>query len=94
MKRYQEVIVPAKPERREMRVCGTSCDKCGADIPGPETTHDVRGFDLRFYKGLDFGTDGRDVEEWRVEDLCDSCISDLKQVLVTHGFHITETDHY
>jgi hypothetical protein len=75
-----------------MRVCGTSCDKCAADIPGQETSYDVRGFDLKFYKGRDFGIDGRDVEEWRVEDLCDSCVSDLKQLLAATGFRITETD--
>jgi len=77
----------AVTRRRLIRV---TCDKCNNEIPWEET-YDLREFDLSFAEGSSY-PDGGSKEGWEVEDLCNSCISWLKELLIENGVKITKTD--
>ncbi len=66
----------------------TSCDKCGCVIP-EESQGNRRKFELKFAAGYGY-IDGGSMEGWQVEDLCDDCVSILKDLLSQNGFNISD----
>lgn len=83
MKTYEAIVVPVE----QQHVIETTCDKCGTKM-----------VNLSFY--ITFKLEVRDtviwpdksgyVTGWKVEDLCNFCINDLKKLLLTNGFKLAE----
>lgn len=88
-KRYKTIVIPPQPEKTQRVVDGHECDKCGADIPVP-VGYEVRSFVLEFRRGHDYGSDGDDITTTKLSDLCDACIDEMTQLLVSHGFPFRE----
>lgn len=86
---YREEEYTAK-RKIEVR---TYCDRCGKDVI--EKRHcNTREFALYFAEGNEYGGEypSRDVEGFQVKDLCDDCITFLRQVLIGNGFNLSKPD--
>ncbi len=69
----------------------TTCDKCGEELPH-EGSHDTREFYFGYNKGESYGDDGGYKKGWMVEDLCNSCIEWLKDMLIKNNVTLREID--
>lgn len=73
------------------RVVATYCDKCGAEVPvlGP---YETREFQFIAVKGWAY-PDGAGGDGWVLEDLCDLCAQQLRNLLENNGYK-TEDLHF
>ncbi len=61
-----------------------TCDKCNAEIPS-EDEYDTRNFELGFTVGTSYPESSGNEKGWKVENLCDSCVSWLKRLLIENN---------
>ena len=69
----------------------TTCDKCNAEIPSGDS-YDTRDFELSFTVGTCYPENSGDQKGWKVEDLCNSCLEWLKNVLIGNNVKLKEID--
>ena len=67
-----------------------TCDRCNSKI-SDEEPYDTREFDLSFAKGSSY-PDGGNKEGWEIEDLCDSCVGWLRELLTENDVRVTKID--
>lgn len=61
------------------------CDRCGAEIPNH--LYSVHDFTLIFERGTSY-PDGGDGDGWRVDDMCQSCVTWLRDLLIANGVKV------
>ena len=84
-KNYRETLVTKTVTATEREYINTVCDRCGDVIPA-EGLYNTRDFCLRFSNGESYGNDGGNSTGWEIDDLCDACATDLKNILAKHRF--------
>ncbi len=88
MEHYNKITKTKIITHREL--IKVTCDRCDAKIP-PEDPYDLRELDLSFAEGSSYPDSGSK-EGWKVEDLCNSCIGWLKELLIENNVKITKID--
>jgi hypothetical protein len=86
MKHYEEL----KKEIVEKELLRITCDRCNEEIPGTGN-YSYRTFELNFAEGKAY-PDGSYGDGWEVEDLCNSCVMFLRELLGNNGFTIKNYD--
>ena len=68
-----------------------TCDKCGKALPVDygNQSYNYREFTLEFETGEHY-PDGGNTIGWRINDLCDTCVAQLKEMLLSLGFTIED----
>ena len=90
MDHYEKYTETKTVTRRKL--IKTTCDRCNDEIPHSYWgSYNVREFGLSFAEGSSY-PDGGSKEGWEVEDLCNSCISWLHELLIENSVKITKTD--
>lgn len=72
-----------------------TCDWCGTDMEEHygERGYDTRDMEISFTKGASYeGGYTGNKEGWRINDLCDPCVTKLKDLLVENGIKLEEID--
>lgn len=90
-KRFAKKTIPAQPERTVEEEIGRDCDKCGR-IPTPKTTiYHQKDFNVEFLEG-DIYPEGGTRYGWKLEDLCDKYVAELRTLLDANGFNTKDAE--
>lgn len=66
------------------------CDKCGKPVERIGI-YDHRELHVCFRTGSSY-PEGGSGTQWEVEDLCDKCVGDLRQLLEANGFKVADSE--
>jgi len=88
-KHYEEYLETVIQTKR--RYVNTTCDNCGEEI-SYAGMYNTREFNLEFTKGTSYPEEGGHKIGWAVEDLCDTCVEWLKNILLKNDVIICKVD--
>lgn len=88
---YEEYKEEVTKERLVSRMCDWCSEEMGWRYGAARECYGSRDWCLEYASGTSFPDSGHKIG-WKVEDMCDDCVTKLRQMLEDAGIEITPVD--